>query len=437
MVKRVKDIIAPHLCKLFNSCISTGTFPLCLKLGKITPIHKKGPKNDISNYGPVSTLPIFGKIFEKIIYDRLFSFVTERRILSNTQFGFRKKYSTSHAINYSVNLIKQFQLKGKNIIGIFIDLSKAFDTINYTSLLTKLEPYGIRGIPYNLIKSYPSDRYQAVNIDGTLSEREAVQYGVPQGSVLGPLLFLIYMNDLQNYFTSPNVKFVLYVDDTNIFVACNTVEEGILLANKVLSNVRAYMLCNLLNVNLDKSCFMHFPSSSSSGRNIFKDKNENYTTKTGLSKSKVSNNNLNRKLLISDSQLSEVDNVKFLGVTFDRGLSWDKHTENLYKRLKCAIAVIKRIKPCINEENFKTLYYTLFESHLLYGISAWGGICHTRLEKVFRLPKKCIRVFFGDLDRYMEKFCTCARTRPYENQVLASEFYMKEHTKPIFNEKRY
>ena len=199
-----------------------------MKLGKITPIHKKDPKNDISNYRPVSTLPIFGKIFEKIIHDRLFSFVTEPRILSDTQFGFRKKYSTSHAINYSVNLIKQFQLKGKNIIGIIIDISKAFDTINHTILLTKLERYGIRGIPYDLIKSYLCDRYQAVNIDGTLSEREAVQYGVPQGSVVGPLLFLIYINDLQNCFTSPNVKFVLYADDTNIFVACNTVEEGIL-----------------------------------------------------------------------------------------------------------------------------------------------------------------------------------------------------------------
>ena len=179
-------------------------------MGKITPIHKKGTKNDIFNYRPVSTLPIFGKIFEKIIYDRLFSFDTERRILSDTQFGFRKKYSTSHAINYSLNLIKQFQLKGKNIIG--IDLSKAFDTINHTTLLTNLERYGIRGIPHDLIKSYHSDRYQAVNIDGTLSEREAVQYGVPQGSVLRPLLFLIYINDLQNCFTSPNVNCYLLLE---------------------------------------------------------------------------------------------------------------------------------------------------------------------------------------------------------------------------------
>ena len=153
---------------------------------------------------------------------------------------------------------------GKDIVGIFIDLRKAFDTINHATLMAKLERYGIRGIPYDLTKSYLSDRYQVVNINGTLSEREAVQYGVPQGSLLGPLLFLIYINDLQNSFTSSNVKFVLYTDDTNIFVACNTVEESILLANKVLSHVRAYMLCNMLHINLDKSCFMHFPSSSNS-----------------------------------------------------------------------------------------------------------------------------------------------------------------------------
>ena len=144
--------------------------------------------------------------------------------------------------------------------------------------------------------------------------------------------------DLQNSFTSSNVKFVLYADDTNIFVACNTVEESILLAKKVLSHVRAYMLCNMLHINLDKSCFMHFFNSSNS--NTLKDKNENDVSETGRNKSKVSNNKLNRILVIGDSQILEVDSVKFLGVTFDSGLSWDKHTKNLYKRLKCAIEVI-------------------------------------------------------------------------------------------------
>ena len=137
-------------------------------------------------------------------------------ILSNTQFGFRKHHSTSYAVNYSVNLIEQFQYEGKSTIGVFIDLSKAFDTIDHTTLLSKLECYGIRGIAHDLLRSYLSNRYQLINIDGTHSDKELVSYGVPQGSVLGSLLFLIYINDLQNCFMNKNVKFVLYADDTNI-----------------------------------------------------------------------------------------------------------------------------------------------------------------------------------------------------------------------------
>ena len=127
-IKHIKDTIAPHLCKLYNNCISSGTFPQCLKTGKITPVYKKGSKDDISNYRPVSTLPLFGKIFEKIIYTRLYSFLTDNSVLTTAQFGFRKFHSTSYAINHSVNLINNFQNQGNHTVGIFIDLSKAFDT---------------------------------------------------------------------------------------------------------------------------------------------------------------------------------------------------------------------------------------------------------------------------------------------------------------------
>ena len=231
-----------------------GTFPDELKVGVITPIHKKGPKDDVGNYRPISTLPIFGKIFEKVLYSRIYNFMTQRNLICDTQFGFRHNHSTSHAIHHSINFIKESHALNKHVVGIFIDLSKAFDTIDLKTLLYKLYNYGIRGLAYNLIKSYLSNRYQCVKIEDQKSENVLVKYGVPQGSVLGPLLFLLYINDLMNIITHKNCKIILYADDTNIFIACDTISNAIQLSNDVLVRIQDYMYSNLLHINIDKSC---------------------------------------------------------------------------------------------------------------------------------------------------------------------------------------
>ena len=149
----------------------------------------------------------------------------------------------------------------KHVIGIFIDLSKAFDTINNNTLLHKLYNYGIRGITHNLIRSCLSNKFQCVKIDDVKSEQLGVQYGVPQGSVLGPLLFLSYINDLKNVFKIEGAEIILYADDTNIFIACNTLSKANQVSNEILSRVQEYMYSNLLHINLDKSSFMYFPPS--------------------------------------------------------------------------------------------------------------------------------------------------------------------------------
>ena len=348
-----------------------GKFPSVLKVGRISPINKKDAKDNIKNYRPISTLPVFGKIFEKILYSRIYNYVTSKNKISETQFGFRKLHSTSHAIHHSVNFIKKSHTNSNHVIGVFIDLSKAFDTIDHNILLHKLHNYGIRGTPHDLIKSYLSNRKQYVKIGCQESEKLVVKYGVPQGSVLGPLLFLLYINDLNNAIScKENYEIILYADDTNIFVACKSLESAQIAVNEILSEIDRYMSCNLLHIYLDKSCFMYFPPNR-------KFLTANHPCKKTVSKSnklqvkrRIQTTGLS--ISIASSQIKEVTEAKFLGVWFEPMLTWNVHIKTIRNKLMCSIAIIKRILPFISKSNHKNIYHTLFESHLstayLYGV---------------------------------------------------------------------
>ena len=220
VIKHCGSIMSPVLASIINKSMINGKFLSILKTGKITPVYKKGVKDNIANYHSVSILPIFGKIFKKVLFSRIYEFCIQEKILSEDQFGFQKGHSTTHALHESIDFIKHAHNRGKHILAIFIDLSKAFDTIDYFKLQQKLNAYGIRGVANDLLKSYLTDRAQQVSVNGTLSDMEQVKFGVPQGSVLGPLLFLLYINDLKLCCNNLKIacKFILYADDTNIFI---------------------------------------------------------------------------------------------------------------------------------------------------------------------------------------------------------------------------
>ena len=215
-----------------------GIFPDTLKTGLVSPIYKKGDPQLLDNYRPISTLPIFSKIFEKFIYTRIYDFLVAKNVLYEKQFGFRRNHSTSHAINYSIKYIADKIEQKKHVIGIFLDLSKAFDTICHEKLLVKLDSYGIRGNCLKLIKNYLLNRKQITKFNNVKSDSKNIMFGVPQGSVLGPLIFLLYINDIVN--SAFEGETVIFADDTNIFVTGNNEEETYYLANKVLKCVSIY-----------------------------------------------------------------------------------------------------------------------------------------------------------------------------------------------------
>ena len=362
----VPDSLAEILQLLINLTFETGIFPSALKIVKVIPIFKnKGSNQDVNNYRPISLLSNIDKIFEKLVYVRLSSFLEVHNVLSNRQFGFRKNYSTKLALISLTEEIRRSLDEGNFSCGVFIDLQKAFDTVEHKILLRKLELYGVRGIANKWFQSYLSDRIQYVSYSGAASNKRRILTGVPQGSVLGPLLFLIYINDLCNAVCYSKTS--LFADDTSIVYSDVSLKNIETFINLDLNNLYVWLCANKISLNVAKTKILLF-------RNVHK---------------KITHN-LNFEINGKEIKLSE--SVKYLGVTLDHLLNWNLNTKILCSKLTKANGAISKLRHFVSRSTLIQIYYALFFSHLNYACQIWGQSHNSNLERIFKLQKRCVRL---------------------------------------------
>ena len=305
---------------------------------------------------------------EKLMHKQLYAFLEEHQVLFKNQFGFRKKCSTSHSLIEITEKIRESIDSGKYGCGIFIDLKKAFDTVNHEILLKKLEHYGIRGTVLDWFKSYLTDRKQYVFYNGISSEVKNVTCGVPQGSVLGPLLFLIYINDLPNI--SAKLSFFLFADDTNIYYESTDLAELEKTVNEELKKLSLWLNLNRLALNVGKTNFVIFRSPQ-----------------------KKSNRNVT--IVMNKKALQQKDHVKYLGVLLDEHLKWKYHINQVALKISRGIGILAKLKPFLKDKLLRSIYFSLVYSYLSYGVQAWGSAGESIKNNIVVLQNKAIRIMSG------------------------------------------
>ena len=366
ILKLISPLISKPLTDIFNKSFKTGIFPDLLKISKINPIHKKDSKLIISNYRPISLLSNLNKIIEKLMFKRLYTFLEQHKCIYDLQFGFRQNHSTNHALISIVDKIQEAIKDDKIAIGIFIDLQKAFDTVNHSILLEKLNHYGISGNSNAWFNSYLKDRQQFVSIDGEHSDLTTTEHGVPQGSVLGPLLFLVYINDLHQCIQNSNTFH--FADDTNLlYVPPDRIRNKNIVRrlNIDLKSLNYWLMANKISLNSSKTELIIFRNS------------------------KVKMPNLNIKL--NGVKLEPKSQIKYLGLTIDEHLTFKNHINIMNAKLKRANNLLALSRHYLPSNLLKQIYYAQFHSHLSYGCQVWG-LKPASLNQTIMLQKKALRL---------------------------------------------
>nr|CAI5827341.1 unnamed protein product [Callosobruchus analis] len=349
IIKTIKNLIVIPLCKILNECIASNIFPYCLKIARVVPVYKKGKIEDLDNYRPISIIPVFGKIFETILNKQIVYYFESNNLISDSQFGFRKGKSTTLALMQLVDYVQRCFDDGSIARATFYDLKKAFDCVSHSLLIQKLSMYGFDVKSIELIKSYLTDRRQYVSIQGQCSNVRKIEHGVPQGSIIGPTLFIVFINDLTACDSTHMT--LLYADDTTIIDSGKDIDT--LDVNSFVNDtqVKNWFTANKLSMNETKTQTIDFT--------------------------------LKRLNVIQTA-------VNSLGLYLDCRLTWEEHIRHLLSKLSKGLFVLRHLQNSVSQTILLQIYYSYFHSHMVYGVLLWGHSVHS--SEVFAMQRKCVRV---------------------------------------------
>ncbi|MEW8546816.1 MAG: reverse transcriptase family protein [Candidatus Thiodiazotropha sp.] len=368
LLKLASPYIVDEICFICNHSITSSVFPSKWKEAKVSPLYKSGPHEDLNNYRPISILPTLSKVLEKHVHDSLSKFLQQHELLHRTQSGFRAGHSCETAL---VNMIDSWlnAIDNSKLIGIvLVDFKKAFDLVDHQILKNKLKIYGINDEALRWFNNYLSDRKQQVTINNCKSNFQSISCGVPQGSILGPLLFLLFINDLPLY--TRKVHTDLYADDTTLYDIQDSMEQIENNLQAALNNLHVWCKENGMSLNSSKTKVMLVTSTQKRQRLV--------------------SNSLDLKF--NNDPLNNISNDKILGVFVDNNLAWTDHTKHLAKKIASSIWLLSKIKRYLSKVHRVQFYKSYIQPHIDFCNIVWASSSESNKLKIFKLQKRACKV---------------------------------------------
>lgn len=370
LIKKMKSHLTDFLVEKVNECLNIGIFPDSLKIARVKPIFKSDDPKIISNYRPISVLPAFSKIFETVIKDRLENYLTENNIIHTNQYGFKKNSSTSAAcINLLKHIYENLNSKVRRKTGaLFIDIAKAFDSISHEILIEKLKKIGIKGAFLKLLANYINNRSQVVVINGKVSKCRLITAGIAQGSLLGPVLFLIYINDI--FDLQLHAKIQLFADDAILIFGALTYEILKQYMANDLDQLNLWLNKNKLSLNLKKTEYLIFYLRNTDTKEIF------------------------NQLPFNSEIIKRVDKAEYLGLILNTSLSFADHVNKVKKKINPIIGIIGKIRNFLYQDDLKRIYFSYVHSQINYCLPIYATASAIYMNELYTLQKKCIKFVF-------------------------------------------